>query len=52
MKDLEKLGKEYAELKPWTDIVLQWAYKYYSRMDDNDVYVVTMCELSLLSPIR
>jgi hypothetical protein len=45
MTDLENLGDEYEELKPWTDIALRWATKYYIRMDDTDAYVVTMCKI-------
>jgi len=48
--NLEKLGKEHDLLKPWTDATLKWVYKYYSRMDDNNVYVITMCESIPLPP--
>jgi hypothetical protein len=55
MTDWEKLGKTYAELRPWMDIGLRWAKKYYTRMDDTDAYVVTMCKslnrYSLLYPL-
>ena len=44
MTDLETVKKEHEVLMPWVDVMLSWAYKYYKRMDDNDIYVVTMCE--------
>jgi len=40
----EKLGDQYATLKPWTDIGLKWANKYYRRMDNTRAYVIAMCE--------
>ncbi|KAI9456111.1 hypothetical protein BJY52DRAFT_1224346 [Lactarius psammicola] len=42
MTKWEKLGKQHKILTPWTEISLHWATKYYIRMDDTDVYVVTM----------
>jgi hypothetical protein len=47
MTELEDLGKQYAVLKPWTEIGLRWAIKYYVRMDDTDVYVISMCKFSI-----
>jgi hypothetical protein len=44
MTQLEELGREHELLEPWTKTGLDWATKYYKRMDDTDVYVVTMCE--------
>ncbi len=41
----EKLRTKFPKLKPWVDVSLQWAEKYYNRMDDTDAYVVAMCEL-------
>jgi hypothetical protein len=41
----EKLRTKYPELKPWVDVGLKWAEKYYTRMDDTDAYVVAMCKL-------
>lgn len=40
----EILGKEHNVLKPWTEIGLRWARKYYIRMDDTDSYVIAMCK--------
>lgn len=40
----EDLGEKYQVLKPWTDIGMQWATKYYVRMDDTKAYVVAMCK--------
>ena len=45
MTQWEKLCTKYPELKPWVNIGLEWAKKYYTRMDDTDAYVVAMCEL-------
>jgi len=44
MTDWEILGAEHSILKFWTDIGLDWAKKYYIRMDKTDAYVVTMCK--------
>jgi hypothetical protein len=41
----EKLRSKFPELKPLVDVSLEWAEKYYKRMDDTDAYVVAMCEL-------
>jgi hypothetical protein len=46
MMEWEKMGEQHEELKPWTDIGLHWATKYYIQMDDTDAYVVTMCKSS------
>jgi hypothetical protein len=40
----EELMRDFKELQFWTDISLQWAKKYYIRMDDTDTYVITMCQ--------
>ncbi|KAF8271225.1 hypothetical protein EI94DRAFT_1493682, partial [Lactarius quietus] len=42
MMELEKLREQHKILKPWTKIGLHWATKYYIRMDDTDMYVMTM----------
>ncbi|KAF8485487.1 hypothetical protein F5888DRAFT_1570820, partial [Russula emetica] len=42
MTEWEKLGEQHKMLRPWTEIGLRWAKKYYIRMDDTDTYVVTM----------
>jgi len=34
MTQWEKLGSHHKNLKPWTDIGLKWAKKYYNRMDE------------------
>jgi hypothetical protein len=38
----EEIGDDVC-LKPWTDIGLTWAKKYYVRMDDTEAYVLAMC---------
>jgi len=43
MTEWEKLGEQHEILRPWTEIGLEWAKKYYKRMDDTDAYVITMC---------
>jgi hypothetical protein len=50
INDLELLGDDYPELKPFTNATKKWAFKYYARMDDSDVHVITMCELLLMPP--
>ena len=45
----EKFGRDNQELKPWTDVGIQWATKYYARMDDTHAYVVAMCRSSSIS---
>lgn len=42
MTDWEQYGDTHNVLKPWTEIGLESAKKYYTRMDDTDAYVVTM----------
>jgi hypothetical protein len=44
MMGWERLGKKHEILRPWTDIGLRWATKYYVRMDDTEAYVLTMCK--------
>lgn len=44
MTELEEVGESHEVLKPWTDIGVQWATKYYIRMDNTDAYVITMCK--------
>lgn len=52
MTDWEILGAEHSILKFWTDIGLDWAKKYYIRMDETDAYVVTMCKFYIvMSPL-
>lgn len=42
MTTWERLGEKHPRLKPFTDIGLRWATKYYSRMDNTDAYIVAM----------
>ncbi len=46
MTEWERLGDQYHVLKPWTEISLHWAKKYYIQMDDTEAYVVTMCKFN------
>jgi len=50
MSNWEDLGNKFNNLKPWTDIGLKWARKYYNRMDDTRAYIIAMCECSCCSP--
>jgi hypothetical protein len=43
MTTWEELGDQYPILKFWTGIGLEWAKKYYVRMDHTDAYIVAMC---------
>jgi hypothetical protein len=49
MTKLEKLRAQHRVLKPWMEIGLCWATKYYIQMDDTDIYVVTMCKFDLIT---
>jgi len=49
MSQWEELGKQFKKLTPWIKVGLNWAKKYYSLMDDTDVYIVTMSESFILS---
>jgi len=44
MTEWESLGEQHKILKPWTEISLRWATKYYIKMDNTNVYIVTMCK--------
>jgi len=39
----EKVRK-YKKLKPWVDVGVEWAKKYYRRMDHTRAYVIAMCK--------
>jgi len=41
----EQLGEKHPHLAWWTDIGIEWATKYYKRMDELPAYVIVMCEL-------
>lgn len=52
MTTWELLGDNHPRLKPFIDIGLEWARKYYCRMDLTRAYIVAMgmfCFQSLLS---
>ncbi|KIJ10079.1 hypothetical protein PAXINDRAFT_86563, partial [Paxillus involutus ATCC 200175] len=42
MSAWEMLGATHPRVKPWTDIGLEWATKYYQRMDNMRAYVIAM----------
>ena len=43
----EELGIKNPSLRRWTDIGIEWATKYYKKMDQTDAYTVAMCKLNL-----
>jgi hypothetical protein len=45
----EKLAARKPLLKPWIDVGLSWATKYYRRLDSSDAYVIAMCKLCFTS---
>jgi len=50
MTTWEILGQNYPHLARFTDIGLEWAVKYYERMDLSKAYIVAMGKpMSLLS---
>lgn len=51
MTGWERLRDQYPILKFWTDIGLEWAKKYYRRMDETNVYIVAMCTFHTCSDI-
>lgn len=42
MTSWESLGDRFQVVKQYTDVGLQWARKYYSKMDNTRAYVVGM----------
>jgi hypothetical protein len=44
MSAWEKMIKEKPNLKPLITPGLEWAYKYYARMDRTKAYIIAMCE--------
>jgi hypothetical protein len=38
----ETLGDKHPRLKPFVDIGLKWAKKYYCRMDQTKAYIIAM----------
>lgn len=50
MTKWEKLAADHARLKPIVQPGLDWAYKYYSRMDETKAYVVAMCKQIISQP--
>lgn len=46
----KEIGRDHRNLRPWTDIGLKWAGKYYSKMNDTRAYVVVMCRFLFSFP--
>ena len=46
MSAWEKTAEETPHLKPFIDVGLKWANKYYKRIDDTRAYVVAMCKFT------
>ncbi|KAF8834807.1 hypothetical protein BDN67DRAFT_914167, partial [Paxillus ammoniavirescens] len=42
MSAWEMLGATHPRVKPWTDVGLEWATKYYQRMDNTRAYIIAM----------
>jgi hypothetical protein len=42
MTSWERLSENHRQLKHWTDVGLEWASTYYSRMDNTWAYVIAM----------
>ena len=42
----EELGEKHPRLARWTKVGVEWAVKYYSKMDQTWAYVIAMCELN------
>jgi hypothetical protein len=42
----EELGEKHPRLARWTKVGVEWAIKYYSKMDQMQAYVIAMCELN------
>lgn len=45
MTGWEELRDDQPRLKPWIKVSLDWAGKYYNRMDETTAYVIAMCML-------
>jgi hypothetical protein len=48
MTQWERLGEMVPRLKPFVDIGLKWATKYYNWMDRTNAYIISMCEFPSL----
>jgi len=42
----EQLAETNSALKPYIDIGIEWATKYYQRMDNSRAYIICMSTLS------
>lgn len=42
----ESKANKTPRLRPYIDVGLKWAKKYYKRMDNTRAYVVAMCRFS------
>jgi hypothetical protein len=42
----EKKAEQIPRLKPFIDVGLRWATKYYKRMDNTKAYVIAMCKFT------
>jgi hypothetical protein len=46
----EQLGLEHPHLSKWTSVGIEWALKYYERIDATRAYVVAMGRFELCFP--
>lgn len=44
MTKWEKIACDFPQLKPLVEPGLEWAYRYYGRMDRTRAYIVAMCK--------
>ena len=44
----EQLAAKHPQLARWTKIGVEWAAKYYSKMDQTRAYVIAMCEFKFI----
>jgi hypothetical protein len=49
MSAWEKIEQEHPHLKNYVHPGLEWAYKYYKRMDRTRAYIISMCK-QIFSP--
>jgi len=51
MTSWEDLLERHPNLAKYIEPGLEWAYKYYGRMDRTQAYIITMCKLFCFSAL-
>jgi hypothetical protein len=46
----EHFSEKDARLSKWTSVGIEWAVKYYNKMDETHAYVIAMCEFEQCFP--